>query len=143
MIDRIFQAIQDASNLVKDQANNLGEGAKEKVYQLIDEWLNNFPKLNALGLKTQTFALTLGFNPALEAELSGQHSDFTPEKLQNILAEVRDNPVLNTVFSSIKTTYTLHRKIEAPLNGQLVVRLRIKITPDVKVIIGSGWTPND
>lgn len=143
MIDRIFQAIQDASNLVKDQANNLGEGAKEKVYQLIDEWLNNFPRLNALGLKTQTFALTLGFNPALEAELNGQHSDFTPEKLQNILAEVRDNPVLNTVFSSIKTTYTLHRKIEAPLSGQLVVRLRIKITPDVKVIIGSGWTPND
>jgi hypothetical protein len=138
MLDRIKKALMDASELVKEQANNLGDGAKEKVFQLIDEWLQVFPKLQNYGLDVSHFALTIGFNPCLEAELRGKHADFLPERVEEILKECRSNPSLMSVFTSIKTTYTLYRKINTPLSGGLSVRLKIKITPEIKVMIGAG-----
>ena len=138
MIDRIKKSLSDASEMVKEQASNLGDGAKEKVFQLIDEWLQVFPKLQRYGLEVSNFALTVGFNPCLEAELKGKHEDFLPERLEQILQESRSNPSLMSVFTSVKTTYALYRKINTPLGGNLTVRLKIKITPEIKVMIGAG-----
>ncbi|NBC06542.1 MAG: hypothetical protein GVY26_05050, partial [Bacteroidetes bacterium] len=66
MIDKFKQAINEASETLRQQAAQFGEGAKEKSYQVIEEWLQVFPKLELYGLKINSFALSVALSPALE-----------------------------------------------------------------------------
>lgn len=139
MIDKIKKALQEATDLIKEQASSLGEGAKEKSYQIIDEWLSIFPKLEIAGLEITSFALGVAISPSLDVELKGKHADFTPERLQKLIAEHKGNTAITSVFSTIKTTYELHRKIYATLYEPLIVRIRIRLSPEIKVILGRPY----
>ena len=136
MIDKIVKTIQDAGESIREQAGNLGTGAKEKTYQLIDDWLKVFPQLEIYGLKVESFAMGVALSPSLEVDLKGSHKDFTLERLDEILAKPDSNGALRTVISTIKTTYGLHRRIYADLREPLIVKVRIKLSPEVKVFIG-------
>lgn len=136
MIDKVKQAIKEASEALREQATNLGEGAKEKSYQLIEEWLQVFPKLEIAGLQITSFALSVAISPALEVELMGSHKQFPPERLSALMKEHKNNAALISVFQTIKTTYNLHRRTYADLNDPLVVKVRIRLSPEIKVYIG-------
>lgn len=136
MIDKIKQALQEAGDLLKEQAGAFGEGAKEKSYQLIEEWLKVFPKLEMYGLEITSFALSVALSPSLEVELAGKHEKFTKQRLQQIIDENKGNTTLLSVFNTIKTTYGFHRRIYATLREPLIVKIRIKIPPEIKVFIG-------
>ena len=136
MLDKITRVLQDATDAFKAQAANLGEGAKEKSEQLIDDWLQIFPKLQKYGLQINSFALQIAFSPSLEAEFLGHHHQFTMERLDEILNDCKGNTALVSVFTTIKTTYVLHQKTRLSPIEPLIVRLRIKIAPEIKVYIG-------
>lgn len=136
MIDKIKKALQEASDVIKEQTSSLSEGAKEKTYQLIDEWLQIFPKLEIYGLEINSFGLSVAISPALEVELVGDHKKFSQERIQEILQENKNSAALTSVFTTIKTAYTLHRKTYANLRDPLIVKIKVKITPEINVIIG-------
>ncbi len=136
MIDKLKKALQEATDLIKEQASNLGEGAKERSYQLIEEWLKVFPKLEIYGLEITSFALSVALSPALEVELKGDHKDFSMERLNEIIAENRGSTAFISVFNTIRMTYTLHRKVYATLTEPLIVKIKIRLSPEIKVYIG-------
>lgn len=136
MMDRLKKTLQEATELLRDQAANLGEGAKEKSYQVIEEWLQVFPKLEVYGLEITSFALSVAISPALEVEMLGKHEDFTEERIKRILQDNRSSPAIVSVMNTIKTTYALHRKIYANLRDPLIVKIRIRLSPEIKVYIG-------
>ena len=136
MIDKIVKTLQEAGDSLREQAGHLGTGAKEKTYNLIDDWLKIFPKLEIYGLKVESFALGVAISPSLEVDLRGSHEDFTMERIDEILAQPDSNGALRTVMSTIKTTYNLHRRIYADLQEPLIVKIRVRISPEVKVFLG-------
>ncbi len=136
MIDKIMKTLQDAGDSLREQAGTLGSGAKEKTYKLIDDWLKIFPQLEIYGLKVESFALGVALSPSLEVDLKGSHKDFSMERLDEILDKPDSNGAMRTVISTIKTTYSLHRRIYADLQEPLIVKVRIRISPEVKVFIG-------
>ncbi len=136
MIDKLKKTFQEASELLKQQASALGEGAKEKSYQLIEEWLQIFPRLEVYGLEMTSFALSVAISPALEVEFKGRHEDFPADRINEILTENRRSPALLSVFNTIKTTYGLHRRVYGSLNDPLIVKIKIKISPEIKVYLG-------
>ena len=139
MIDRLKKAFQEASDAIVEQAGNLGENAKERGYQLIEEWLRIFPRMQAYGLEMVNFSLTVALSPSLEVEMRGRHEDFTPEKVEQILKDSKGSPAMVSVFTTVKSTYTLFKSTGNPLNDPLIIRLKIKITPEIKVTIGQAW----
>ena len=136
MIDKLKRTFQEATEMLKDQAANLGEGAKERSYKLIEDWLQIFPKLEIYGLEITSFALGVAISPSLEVELKGNHEDFTQERLNEILEEHGKNPAMFSVFNTIKMTYNLHRRIYATLKDPLIVKVKLRISPEIKVFIG-------
>ncbi len=136
MLDKFMKALQDASESIREQAANLGEGAREKTYQLIEEWLQVFPKLEVYGLEITSFALSVAISPALEVELKGEHAKFTKERLDEIVNETRKNAALASVFTTIRTAYNLHRRTYANLSDPLIVKIRIRLSPEIRVYIG-------
>lgn len=136
MIDKLKQVLQEATDLVKEQSTKLGSGAKEKTYEVIEDWLKIFPKLEAYGLHVKSFALGVAISPSLEVDLLGSHEDFSPDRIREILDENPTNTALRTVLSTIKTTYNLHRQTMAELQEPLIVKVRIKLSPEVKVFLG-------
>jgi hypothetical protein len=136
MIDKFKQAINDATEALREQAAQFGEGAKEKSFQLIEEWLTVFPKLEIYGLEIRSFALSVALSPALEVEMVGRHEDFRPERLEAIIQETRKNAALVSVFTTIRTTYNLHRRTLVNLNDPLVVKIRVRLSPEIKVYLG-------
>lgn len=136
MIDQIRKALQDASEMLRNQANTFGSGAKEKAYEVIDQWLSVFPKLEIYGLEINSFSLGVALSPSLEVELIGKHEDFTPERIQAILKENSKSTAIISVFNTIKTTYALHRKSYATLKEPLVVKIKVRLSPEIKVYIG-------
>lgn len=136
MIDQIRRALQEATEMLRNQANNLGVGAKDKAYELIEKWLVIFPKLEIYGLEISSFALSVAISPALEVELIGKHQDFTFDRIQEIITENRNSPAMLSVFNTIKTTYTLHRRVYATLKDPLIVKIKIRLSPEIKVFLG-------
>lgn len=136
MIDKIKKTLLDATEALKTQANQLGEGAREKSFQLIEEWLQVFPKLEIAGLKITSFALSVAISPSLEVELESTHQKFTKEYLNELIQKYKSNAALLSVFQTIKTTYQLHRRTYADLNDPLIVKIKIRISPEIKVFIG-------
>ncbi len=135
MIDKIIKTIQDTGQSLIEQTSQLGSGAKEKTFEIINDWLKIFPQLEAYGLEVESFSLGVAISPSVEVELKGKHEDFTEEKLRAMLDEA-DDRALRTVISTINTTYSLHRKITEKLEEPLIVQVRISISPEVKVFIG-------
>jgi hypothetical protein len=136
MINKIKKALIDTTDLLREQATNIGEGAREKSFQLIEDWLQVFPKLEIAGLKINSFALSAAISPALEVELESTHEKFSNERLEELMKQHKNNPALFSVFQTIRTTYSLHRKTYANLDDPLIVKIKIKLSPEIKVYIG-------
>ena len=136
MIDKLKTTLQQASTVIKEQAGKLGESAKEKSYQLIEDWIEIFPRLEQEGLKIRSMGLSLSINPALIVELEGKHEDFTIQKIREILDKHKTNTAITSVFNAIKSAYNLHRRIGASLQEPLIVKVQVKIVPEIEVFIG-------
>lgn len=136
MIDKLLQNIQEAGSVLREQANQFSTNAKEKTSSLIDEWLEVFPQLEVYGLKIESFALGVGLSPSLEVDLKGSHVDFKLERLDALIAETESKTALRTVLSAIRMTYKLHRRTYADLREPLIVKINVKLSPEVKVYIG-------
>ena len=136
MIDKILKGLQDAAETLKAQAGQFGEGTKERAYQIIDDWLQIFPRLETYGLEITSFGLSLSLTPGLDVELVGKHTDFPTERLEALLAENKGNTAMMMVLNTIKTAYALHRRSLATLRDPLVVKIRVRLSPEVKVVIG-------
>ena len=136
MIDKLKKGLQQASDLIKEQASNLGDSALEKTYNLFEQWAYIFPTLDELGLKMQSFSISVSISPAMEVHLLGKAADFVPEKLELIKEEYKDRTLLSSVFKTIQTTYELHDKTEADLFEPIHLKITVKISPEVKVILG-------
>lgn len=137
MIEKLWQALHDATGMLKEQASTIGHGAREKSQELIEEWLTVFPRLEAYGFRVNSFSLGVSISPSLEAELRAPHEAFPPERVEQYLEETRHNTALQLVLTTVKSTYALYRKAKLPMRGELIVRLRIRISPEIKVTIGS------
>lgn len=136
MIDKIKKVLQDASEAIKDQTNAISDGAKEKSFRLIEEWLQIFPKLESYGFEMTSFALGAAISPSVEVELKAVHGQFPADKIQAIIEENKKTSAVNTVFTTIRTAYLLHEKTNSPIREPLIVKIRIRISPEIKVFIG-------
>lgn len=137
MIEKLKKTISDAGEAIKEQANNITDAVKEKTYALIEDWLKIFPNLEQHGLKITSFGLCMALSPSLDVELTGDANGFTLESLDKILAECKGNQALTTVFKAIKTTYEWHRRTGSDRHFEVILlKLTIKITPEVKVYLG-------
>lgn len=136
MIDKVLKTLQEAGGTIREQAAGLSSGAKEKTYAIIEDWLQIFPRLEAYGLKVESFALGVAISPSLEVDLRGKHEDFSAEKVAVMGEEAEGDTALRMVISTIKTTYSLHQRISNELPDPLIVKIRIKLSPEVKVFIG-------
>ncbi len=136
MIDKIKKVLQDASEVIKDQTNALGDGAKERSFKLIEEWLQIFPRLESYGFEMTSFSLGVAISPSVEVELTAPHGQFPMPKIQTIIEENKKTSAINTVFTTIRTAYQLHEKTTSPMREPLIVKVRIRISPEIKVFIG-------
>ena len=95
--------------------------------------------MQGYGLEMVNFSLTVALSPSLEVEMRGRHQDFTPENVEKILKDNKGSAAMVSVFTTVKSTYTLYKSTGNPLNDPLIIRLKIKITPEIKVTIGQAW----
>lgn len=136
MLDKLMRTLQEAGDMLRDQASSISEGAKDKGYQIIDDWLQIFPKLEIYGLEITSFALSVAISPSLEVEMRSKHATFPQERLERIIEENRKSTLIASVFTTIKTTYALHRKTYGSLRDPLIVKIKIRLSPEIKVILG-------
>lgn len=136
MLDKIQKALQDVTDTIKTQAGSIGDSAKEKTYRLIEEWLKIFPKLEIYGLQITSFSLGVALSPSLEVELKGDHENFPTARIDEILDENKGSAAMYSVFNTIKMAYNLHRQTYANLEDPLIVKIRIRLSPEIKVYIG-------
>lgn len=136
MIDKLKQSIQQAGDVIKEQANMLGDSAKEKAYGLIEEWVTILPRLENSGMEITSFGTSISFSPCLQVELVGAHKDFSNERLKELLEEHAESTPLKLVFSTIKTTYNLHDKSGSSIEEPLIVKIKVGLSPEISVFIG-------
>lgn len=139
MIDKFKKTLVQASEIIKEQATTLGDTAKEKSYQIIEDWVEIFPILEEYGLEIKSVGLSVSISPALEVEMRGEHANFPKARIEEILEENKKLPgrtAVVSVFSTISTTYNLHRRMNARLHAPLIVKVKVKLSPEINVVIG-------
>lgn len=136
MIDKFKLTIQQAGDVLKEQALSLGDAAKAKGSSIVNEWISNIPGMEKHGLKTTYFSLGVSISPVLEVELQGLSEDFTLDKIKVILEEVKGNTPLSLVFSSVKTSVQLYQRAELEPIDPMTVRIRVRLSPEIKVSFG-------
>ncbi|MEY3367340.1 MAG: hypothetical protein RI973_495 [Bacteroidota bacterium] len=135
--DKIIETISTAGEALKGQASQLGDVAREKGFQIIEGWVLALPKMEAYGFKTTYFSANLSSNPTLELELRASSDTFPLGRLDAILDENRERTPVNLVFTAVKTTLLLQQKARIGKLDPLVVKIRIKLAPEIKVSFGT------
>lgn len=133
MLDQIWTSVQQAA---QGLAGTVGEGAKEKTNQIIEDWLTIFPQLEIYGLEITSFSLGIALNPSMEVELLGKHEDWSMERLDTLISENKGQHAISMVLQAIRTTYRLHKKSLATLKSPLIVKISVKLSPEVRVVLG-------
>lgn len=136
MIDKLKETIFTASEIIKEQTANIGESAKQKSQQMIDDWLRVFRRLEEYGFKITSFGLSVALSPSLEVELEGAAEKFSIDRIKELIEENKDSSSLSSVFKTIKTTYEMHDKISSQKYDQVLVKVIVKISPEIKVVLG-------
>jgi hypothetical protein len=128
--------LNNARKAVSGLASSVGEGGREKANQLIEDWLEIFPTLASYGLEMTSFGMALAISPSLNVELVGRHEDWNDELLRERLAMHKGEAAITTVFTAIRTAYRLQRQTKAPLRDPLILKVIVRITPEVRVVLG-------
>ena len=147
MIDKLKETLFQASEVLKEQTSNLGDAIKEqttnlsdaaknKSAQLIDDWLKVFRRLEEYGFKITSFGLGVAISPSLEVEMEGSSENFSLDRINELLEENKDSSSLSSVFRTIKMTYELHGKISNQKYEVVLVKVLVKIAPEIKVVLG-------
>jgi hypothetical protein len=147
MIDKLKETLNQASEILKEQTSNIGdaikegsssfsEAAKEKSQKLIDDWLLVFRRLEEYGFKITSFGLGVAISPSLEVELEGSAEKFTLDRIKELMEENKNSTSLNSVLRTIKMTYETHSKISSQKYDIVLVKVLVKITPEIKVVLG-------
>ena len=136
LMDKLFQTFNQAKEAVKDQAANLGESAREKARQTIGEWVNIIPKLAHQGLQLEYFSLEASINPTLTFEMHADYNEFPLERLDRLCEQWRSQTPAFLVYSTMKATLAMYQRTNLPLKNPLVVRISVKLAPEIQVSFG-------
>lgn len=147
MIKNIIKSLQETTEIIVEKATELNDAAKEKIHDakeltkdkvlnLIEEWIIILPKLSAAGLDISSFGVGMSLNPSLLVEMKGHTKDFEDEKMQQLLDEHSNEKAIKLILNAIKTTILMHKKAGIPLQEDLMVKLEVKLSPEIKVYIG-------
>ena len=150
MLKNILKTLQETGDLVMDKATEINETAKEKlndakeqtkdkILSIIDEWVELLPKLMSLGFEMTSFGISMSINPCMLAELKGKTEYFTEEKLIDLIEEFKDEKSLKFFLNVMKTTLVMHKKTNAGMKDEIIVRLEVKLSPEIKVFIGQPY----
>lgn len=112
--------------------------AKEKVtgktFSVVDNWLQIFPDLEDYGFTIKSFGVTMSISPVLDVQMSGKADEFTEERLEQILDEVKGNRALSTIFRTVLMTYDWRERAGIQSTAQtLFIKLAIGVSPQVMV----------
>ncbi len=147
MLKNILKTLQETGDIVVEKASELNDAAKEKfqeakeqtrdkVLSIIEEWVELLPKLMALGFEMTSFGISMSLSPCMLAELKGKTDDFSEERIKELLETHKEDKSLKLFLNVIKTTLVLHKKTNAGMKDDLIVRVEVKLSPEIKVFIG-------
>jgi hypothetical protein len=151
MLKSILKTLQETTDVIVEKATELNDVAKEKIHDakeltkdkvlsLIEEWIVILPNLTRSGFHISSFGVNMSLNPCLMVEMMGKTSDFDEEKLQILMEEFKNEKSVRLLLNAIKSTILMHKKAGLPINDELIVKLDVKLSPEIKVYIGKPIT---
>lgn len=135
-IERLRQMAGQLGESIRTQASGLGEAARAKTQQIFDEWIGICPKLVDMGFSMKYFSLELSINPTLTVEFQAPHQAFPMERISQLASQWKANKPLLLVLTTMKTTLQWYHRTNLPINDPLVVRISVKLAPEIQVSLG-------
>ena len=136
MVDKILNLLDDAKNNIKNQAENISASAKNQYEKMIEDWIKIIPQIEESGLQLYSFSFSASLNPSIDAEFRGKCVDFPLEKWEELISLNEKNKSLALVYNTLKSTFKMYHKIKAEMPEDFYLRLRIKLSPEIRVYIG-------
>jgi len=136
MINKIKNSLQNVGVILSEQASNLSGSAKEKGYGFIEDWVTSLKRFEELGFEITSFGVGASITPSAEVEMVASHTTFPPERIDKIIEIEKITTPISLVFSTIRTTYNLHKTAGCKLEEPLIVKIKVKLSPEINVILG-------
>lgn len=137
MLQKIKKGISQAKNSIIEEVTSVKDSTLRGGSKLINSWLDILPILEECGFEITCFAMGYSISPTLEVELKGRVDQFPDEKIKAIMELHPKNGLIKTVFQAIKTTLHIYKKSDSTPQNDLIVSLRVRISPEVKVFVGT------
>ncbi|MFZ1750409.1 MAG: hypothetical protein WAU01_09465 [Saprospiraceae bacterium] len=147
MIKNILKTLQDTGDIMMDKAAEINEAAKEKfqdakdhtkekMMSVIEEWVELLPKLTAMGFEMTSFGVAMSISPCMLLEMKTHTARFSEERIRVLIEENKNEKSIKLLLGIIKTTLQLHKKSKATIKEDLIVKIEVKLSPEIKVFIG-------
>ena len=136
MVDKILNLLDDAKNNIKNQAENISASAKNQYEKMVEDWIKIIPQIEESGLQLYSFSFSASLNPSIDAEFRGKCVDFPLEKWEELISLNEKNKSLALVYNTLKSNFKMYHKIKPEMPEVFYLRLRIKLSPEIRVYIG-------
>lgn len=136
MVDKILNLLDDAKNNIKNQAENISASAKNQYEKMVEDWIQIIPQIEESGLQLYSFSFSASLNPSIDAEFRGKCEFFPLEKWEELISLNEKNKSLTLVYNTLKSTFKMYHKIKPEMPEDFYLRLRIKLSPEIRVYIG-------
>lgn len=135
-LDSLIETAMNAGATLREKAAGVGQSAMEGTLEAIERWLEEIPRIESYGLKVSSSSFVMRLSPSLDIEMRGQHALFPPARLEEILAQQKTASLSGMVFTAMRTAYRLHSKIAPAPQEEMVIKIRLSLSPEISVIIG-------
>jgi len=132
----VIEKASEMNDAAKEKFNSAKEQTREKVLSVIEDWVELLPKLMNIGFEMTSFGISMSLSPCMLTEFKGKTDDFNEERIRELIELYKDDKLLTLFLNVIKTTFLLHKKTNADMKDDLIVRLEVKLSPEIKVFIG-------
>ncbi|HMX41138.1 MAG TPA: hypothetical protein PK971_05370 [Saprospiraceae bacterium] len=135
-LENLIETAMSAGATLREKAAGVGQSAVEGTLEAIERWLEEIPRIEGYGLKVSSFTFVMRLSPSLDIEMRGKQADFSAARLDHIVAQQKTASLSGMVFTAMRTAYRLHSKVALAPHEDVVVKMRLSLSPEISVIIG-------
>lgn len=110
-------SLKDLMSTFKEKTDELGDVAKEKVNEWLDEYKKAIAFLDTFGFRVGKFNFGIGIIPEINTSISGSIENIREDSLKKMIEEHQAEKLLISLLNALIMAKRIREHVELPLTG--------------------------
>lgn len=128
-------SLKDSLSKAKATAEEIGDSAQGKVYELLDEYKKASASLETFGYTIGKFTVGMGLLPEIHTSITGSIDNIHEDKIETMIAERSGEKLLTSLLKALLMAKKFSEYVDLRLSN-VTLYLTLGVPPKIRVEMG-------